>query len=468
MSLAAERRLGDRVARELYRDPDFIDDPVLADYLQGLWLPLLAAARARGDLPPDLDQRFAWQILLGRDRIVNAFAVPGGYLGVQLGLVAITTSRDELASVLAHELSHVTQRHISRLMTQEKKQAPWILGAILLGTLAARKSPDMAQAVVAGGQAAAIQGQLNFSRDMEREADRIGYAVATQAGFEPQGFVTMFEKLQQASRLNDNGSFPYLRTHPMTTDRMADMQARQQMAPRSAPAAAVSLEHTLAAARARVLSGSGVDALRSAAGEAQQPGLASQPAAKQAAAFYASAVAALKLRDFAQAQAHAARLDPLVRNDAPAARMVRLLQAEVALAAGDAPRASQALEPAGGSRAEVLLQAQAWVATGRAPEAAQRLQVWVADHPRDALAWERLSAAYAAQGERLRAIRAEAETRVAQLDYAAAVDRFKSAQSLAREMSRQRMGGSDHIEASIVDTRARQVESLLREQAAER
>ena len=75
-----------------------------------------------------------------------------------------------------------------------------------------------------------MQNQLNFSRDMEREADRIGFGVMTQAGFEPQGFVTMFDKLQQAARLNDNGSFPYLRTHPMTTERIADMQSRQQLA----------------------------------------------------------------------------------------------------------------------------------------------------------------------------------------------------------------------------------------------
>src|SRR5674476_185928 len=113
---AAERRLGDRIAREIYRDPDYIDDPVLMDYMQGIWQPLLAAARARGDLSPELAERFAWEIMLGRDRTINAFALPGGYFGVHLGLIAVVSSRDELASVLGHELSHVTQRHISRLI----------------------------------------------------------------------------------------------------------------------------------------------------------------------------------------------------------------------------------------------------------------------------------------------------------------------------------------------------------------
>ena len=88
-----------------------IDDPVIADYVQGIWQPLMEAARARGELSAELDERFAWEILLGRDRTVNAFALPGGYLGVHLGLVGVVATRDELASVLAHELSHVTQRH---------------------------------------------------------------------------------------------------------------------------------------------------------------------------------------------------------------------------------------------------------------------------------------------------------------------------------------------------------------------
>ncbi|HXE48407.1 MAG TPA: M48 family metalloprotease, partial [Ramlibacter sp.] len=227
MNSSAERKLGERVARELYRDPDYIDDLVLDEYIHDIWQRLLDAARARGELTAELDDRFAWQVLLGKDRIINAFALPGGWLGLQLGLINVTATPDELASVLAHELSHVTQRHISRLTTQENRQAPWLIGAMILGALAASKNPEAGNAMMAGGQALAMQNQLNFSRDMEREADRIGFGVMTQAGYQPQGFVTMFEKLQQAARLNDNGAFPYLRTHPMTTERMADMQSRQ-------------------------------------------------------------------------------------------------------------------------------------------------------------------------------------------------------------------------------------------------
>ncbi len=462
MTVSAERRLGARIARELYRDPDYIDDPVMSEYVQGLWQPLLAAARARGELTTDMDERFAWEILLGRDRTVNAFALPGGYLGLHLGLIGIVANRDELASVLAHELSHVTQRHIARMTTQQTRIAPWMLGAMILGAMAIGRNADLGNALITGGQALAIQNQLNFSRDMEREADRIGYGVLTQAGFDGQGFVTMFDKLQQAARLNDSGSFPYLRTHPMTTERIAGMQARQQLGakPEAAPAG---MEHSLVAARARALSVTAVDALRSRVVEAGAPGLASQPAPRQAAVLYAAVLAQSRLKDHAAARDLLARLAAVTAGDPRGARLVRLLAAEVALEAGEPQRAAAMVNLQADARPDVFLAAQAMLRSGQARDVAQRLQTWVAQRPRDASAWQLLSAAYAAQDQGLRSIRAAAEAQVAMLDYAAAVDRFKAAQDLVR-----RGGAVDHIEASIIDTRLREVELLLREEALER
>jgi predicted Zn-dependent protease len=148
---------------------------------------------------------------------------------VYLGLIAVVSTPDELASVLAHELSHVTQRHIARGMSDQAKMTPWVIGSMILGALAVSKSPQSAQALIVGGQAAAIQTQLSYSRDMEREADRVGYSILADAGYDPAGFTGMFAKLQQSAGLNDSGAFPYLRSHPLTTERLADMQARQQL-----------------------------------------------------------------------------------------------------------------------------------------------------------------------------------------------------------------------------------------------
>ena len=465
ITTSAERRLGDGIIRQLYRDPDYIDDPVLMEYVQTLWQALLAAARERGELSPELDERFAWEVLLERDRTVNGFALPGGYLGVHLGLLGVVGSRDELASVLAHELSHVTQRHISRLIAQQNRQTPLMIGAMILGALAASKSPNAAQALSIGGQALVVQNQLNFSRDMEREADRVGFGLMAPAGFAPQGFVGMFEKLQQANRINDNGSWPYLRSHPLTTQRVADMQSRLPAGGAAPPAP--TLEHGMLAARARVLSNPGVDVLRQWQAEPQGVGFSALPPARQAAVLYAAVLAASQLREAAAARVLLPRLQQAVQGDALAVRQVGLLAAEVELAAGDAARAL-ALVPAGPGRPELLLRAQALLRSPApaqaAPDMAGKLQTWVALHPRDAGAWQLLASVWQAQGQVLRAVRAEAEAHAARYDYAAAVDRLRAGQDLAR----QSRTAADHVEASIIDTRLRAVESLLREQTAER
>ena len=479
--LGVERRLGENIAREIYRDPDYIDDPVLGDYVQSFWQVLLNAARQRGELTPELEQQFAWEVTLIRDRSINAFALPGGYLGVHLGLISAVSNGGELASVLAHELSHVTQRHIARMMSQQGRQGPMVIGAMILGMLAASRTPSAsgmsaANAVMVGGQAAAIQSQLNFSRDMEREADRVGYGVMTDAGFEPQGFVTMFEKLQQAARLNDNGSFPYLRSHPMTTERIADAQARQQLLPAKPPVVTTPL-HAMMSARALVLTNPGIDALRGLSVQAASSTVATAPLWRQAGTLYAAAMAEMRQRDWVSARRTLARLEALPLTDPAAQRVVLLFKAELALQSGEAMQAVNLLNTKTSvininDRATRLLLAQSRVATHQPAQgklAADDLVMWVNHMPRDANAWLYLSAAYELQGDTLRAIRAQAEARAAELDYAAALDRFKAAQAVAYQLAKEgKLDRSGNIEASRVDARLRELERLRREQMLER
>ena len=472
ISLSAERQLGDRIARELYRDPDYLEDPVLDDYIQQLWAPLVQAAAARGELSPELQARFAWRILLGRDRSVNAFALPGGYLGVHLGLIAVVSSHDELASVLAHELSHVTQRHIARGMSDQSKMTPWVVGAMILGALAASKSAQGAQALIVGGQAAAIQSQLSYSRDMEREADRVGYGILVDAGYDARGFVGMFGKLQQAAGLNDSGAFPYLRSHPLTSERMADMQARQQLLPSTGPVPA-DLSQAMLAARARVLSQNSPDALKAWILEAEQLSPQSTQAHKVG-KRYAATLALAMQRDgpAAQRMLQALRQDLLGASGQgamSAQRWLTLLTAELAQRQGnaqDVPPLILATAPAASlPRPELLAVAQALQSLPAHPlqaDITRQLRQRLLQAPHDAQAWNTLAALLAAQGQALAGLRAEAEAQLARLDWQGAIDRFKAAQDLARR-GRLPLQAAEHIEASIVDARLRYAQSRMAE-----
>ena len=471
-SVGTERKVGDQIMREIRRDPDYVDDPILLEYLQSVWQPLVAEARARGNITADIDSRFAWEPFLVRDPSINAFALPGGYMGVHLGLIAVTATRDELASVLAHELSHITQRHIARSIASSKRQSLLGLASLLVGVLAASRSrsPDAVNAVVAGTSAATLQGQLNFSRDMEREADRVGMAVMTGAGFAPGGMAAMFEKLDKGSRLNDSGGFPYLRSHPLSIERVGEARSRLGTGP--TVAAASVLEHTLAEARARVLTDTRLDALRR--WQALDGDQVASTLADKLLSAYSSALASTHLRDWSRADASIATALALVRSaPAPTARAERavlMLQAESLLARGAAPRAAQLLQPYAAENARPILLAMTQITlapsfnadekvlTARAAE----LQTWVAVNPSDAAAWSDLAQVWSRLGRPLRALRAEAESRAGVGDLTGAVDRLRAGQRMARGG-----GAVDFIDVSVIDARLRDIEAQRKAIAAD-
>jgi beta-barrel assembly-enhancing protease len=531
-SLGTERNLGLQIMREIRRDPDYLDDPPLLDYLQGVWNPLLEAARNRGEITPETAQLLAWEVFLVRDRSVNAFALPGGYVGVHLGLIAVTSSSDELAAVLAHELTHVTQRHIARGIVNTQRTTLLSLAGLILGVLAASRAGNSqaTQAAVVGAQAAAIQGQLNYSREMEREADRVGFGVLTDAGYAPSGMAGMFEKLENANRLNDSGAFPYLRSHPLTVERISEARARLALAGGSPPLDV--LQHALMGARSRVLMDASADGLlrqQQRLLSAMSPGalpMSSEPATgrsrvdastpaglvqsersggamtERLAALYAGALAASLLREYAPGEAAVSKALELLRDKtvpAPAAETTfKLLQAQLWLQSGAAARAVQlldtpAMQPT--ARPTMLLRAQAalalWFSAATAEpqcadprppappgavlvcgvrdqatkvlrQSSEALQAWVSSHPNDPLAWGLLGQAEEALGQRLRAMRAQAEARAALGDIGGAIDRLRAAQALVRSGA-----VNDFIEASVIDARLRQLEAARRQLAAE-
>jgi predicted Zn-dependent protease len=505
-SVGTERTLGEQIMREVRRDPAYLDDPPLLDYVQRVWRPLIEAARQRGEITAETAQQLAWEVFLVRDRSVNAFALPGGYVGVHLGLIAITSSSDELAAVLAHELTHVTQRHIARGIVNTQRTTLLSLAGLILGVLAASRagSSDGVQAAVVGSQAAAAQSQLNYSRDMEREADRVGFGVLTDAGYSPSGMAGMFEKLENANRLNDSGAFPYLRSHPLTVERISEARARLALSGAAAPADPI--EHVLMGARARVLMDSSAEGLRrqqQRVASAIAPGAVPLSFNERLGALYAGALGNLLLDDAAAADTAVAKALELLRDrpaTAPgAARAFRELQVQVVLQRGDPAAAlklldAPVLQPS--SRWTLLLRGQValalWSAFLRtadpecagaprpAPPApvvvcgardqalkvlqqsAEALQTWVSIHPRDPLAWGMLAQGEEALGQRLRAMRAQAEARAALGDISGAIDRLRAAQNVARTG-----GANEFIDASVIDARLRQLEALRREIMAE-
>ena len=465
--VGAERRIGEQIMRQVRADPAYLDDPVLLEYLQSLWDPLVAAARQRGDIEADLGRQFAWEAFLVLDRSVNAFALPGGYVGVHLGLIALTASSDELASVVAHELAHVTQRHIARGTIAAQRGSILSMAGLLLGLIVASRAnnADMANAAIVGSQAASMQGQLNFSRDMEREADRLGYGTLTGAGFAPQGMAAMFDKLDGANRLNDSGAFPYLRSHPLTVERIAEARSRAVFA--GAPRETAPLRHALMQQRARVLMDRDPTVLQRLV--AQGAGAADAPLRERLAAGYAAALAASQLREHAAAERLADQALALAAGsrDAGAVRVLRLLLAELRIAAGQPVAALQALDAIGadGGRPAMLLRAQALLGAQRAGQgdaaalraSTETLQTWVAIHPRDAGAWNQLSANAEAAGLTLRSLRAAAEARAASGDLGGAIDRLRAGQAAARGAA-----GRDFIEASVIDARLRELQAQRR------
>lgn len=219
ISLEDEYRLGSMVVRGLRDQGQILDDPEINEYIQSIGLRLSSQAVTQGQ---------SFQFFVVKDAEINAFALPGGFVGVNAGLLLSTRNENELAGVLAHEISHVTQRHIARSIAAQSRNSivstAAMLAAILVGAAA---GGDAAIAGLAAAQSVALQNQMSFSRANETEADNVGIGLMARAGFDPNGMWQFFEVLQRQNGTTNEADIPaILRSHPVTLERIAETRSR--------------------------------------------------------------------------------------------------------------------------------------------------------------------------------------------------------------------------------------------------
>ena len=215
-----EAQIGSAIMRDIRNSGQVVEDPLVTEYINQIGNKI-AAQTNNGD--------YDFTFFVIKDSRINAFALPGGYIGIHTGLLEATRSEDELAGVLAHEVAHVTQRHIARAIHASSKQSilstAIMLGAVLAG--AASGSSDVMQAGMAVAQGTAMQQQINFTRSNEHEADRIGISALAGAGFDPYGMASFFNVLSRQTTRAPNERIPeFLMTHPVTSSRIAEARDR--------------------------------------------------------------------------------------------------------------------------------------------------------------------------------------------------------------------------------------------------
>ena len=220
LNTSDESQLGRMIMRDIRRSGQVVEDPLVTEYINEIGS-RIAAQTNEGD--------HSFNFFVVDDGRINAFALPGGYIGVHTGLLQATRSEDELAGVVAHEVAHVTQRHIARAIHANSRQSilstAMMLGAIIVA--AAGGGSDAVQGAVAVAQGTAIQQQINFTRTNEYEADRVGIAALADAGFDPYGMASFFEVMSRQTTTSPEMRAPeFLRTHPVTTARIAESRNR--------------------------------------------------------------------------------------------------------------------------------------------------------------------------------------------------------------------------------------------------
>ena len=440
LSPQMERRIGESIMRDIrQRDPAFVDDPELTEYLNALGTRLVANSQ---------EVRQEFEFFLIRDKTLNAFAMPGGYIGVHTGLIVAAQSESELAAVLAHEIAHVTQHHLARMVSKDGQLSMAMMAAMVVAILS--RNTQLGSAAAAIGQASAITAQIGFTRDFEREADRLGFLTLEKSKFDVRAMPDFFQRLQKAGRLYENNAPAYLRTHPVTSERIADAQNRiQGLAYKQTPD---SLDFQLVRAKLRAEQGGPREALLQMQSDWQE-----RKFSNEAAARYALAVALLRAKETARAEAELAPL--LKTSDHP---LVAGLAARIKQAHGDQGGAADMLKLAlvryPNNRALNYAYIDAQQQQGRHADAAVLLDEQIKNYPRDARLYALRAKSYASMGKRLLQHQSQAEAYLLQGSLPTAIEQLELAQ---------KSGDGDFYQLSSVEARLRDLRKQLAEEMKE-
>jgi predicted Zn-dependent protease len=435
MSPLQERRLGQSIMLEIRGDPAYSEDPEVTDYLNVIGYRLVGAG-------PDARQEFNFFLML--DPQVNAFALPGGYIGINSGLMLTAQSESELAGVMSHEIGHVVQRHFARMLSAQKETQLAALAGLAIAILASRASSDVSQAAIIGSQAASIQSSLNFSRANEQEADRVGFQILEKAGFDTSAMALFFERMLQASRYYQTTAPSYLRTHPLTTSRISDMQNRAQNQPyRQVPD---SIEFQLMRAKLKATQDGPAESVKFF-----EESLTERKYLSEAASRFGLVEALIRARAYARAAKELQTLRKLL----PASPIVETQAARLSAAAGDAAGTlriyREALRNFPNYRALVYNYTEALLRANQPDEALKlvesRLQSQVADYR----LYQLQAKCYAALNRGMLQHRALAESYFRQGNVRAAIEQLLLAQ---------KAGDGDFFVQSSVDARLRELRVL--------
>ncbi len=402
-----EKDIARSIMRDIYSSHQFLADAEVEAYLNKLGSRLVSESSASG-------RNLTLFVL--RDPSINAFALPGGYIGVHTGLIQSAENESELAGVLAHEVAHVSQEHLSRMIAQQERNYLPTLAALAIAVLAARSNANVGSAAIATAQAASIQSQLNFTREHESEADRIGLDILVSAGFDPRGLSSFFNKLERTNRLYDNNAPDYLRTHPLNSQRIADMDGRVEHLPYKQ----VRDSNEFHLVRARLVA---MEDSPEAAVERFKDQIRQKKTPLEAASHYGLALALARQNKYTEAEKEVALAIKSV--DSP---MLLSLRAELTAQAGNSAQSLNLFQLALGRYPQhkplVYGYGLNLILAGKSREALSFVSAQTNLWPDDSRLWKLLARANAALGHKLASHAAEAEAMAAEGNIPAALEQI--------------------------------------------